>query len=203
MFEKNFIASKTGLRLDNGSITLFGAFLAILFLKHNVSNVLNSKVDYATLFFFAGLFIVVGALEYNGIILLLADQLVEITKGNDGLLLLMLTMGSAILSVFIDNVPYNIAMVSTLESFRLLPEFISENGTATATWTALAWGLNSCTSIGGAGSPIGAACNVIAIGQAEKTGVIIKFGKFLMIGVPLVLINSGIAYGILYFRYLF
>jgi len=193
---KEAIASNTGLRLDNWTITLFWAFLAILFLKWNASNILNTKVDYATLFFFAWLFIVVWALEHNWVIIMLADKLVEITGWNDGLLLLMLTMWSAILSVFIDNVPYNIAMVSTLENFR------DTWVVAWTAWTALAWGLNSCTSIGWAGSPIWAACNVIALWQAEKTWVIVKFLKFLMIWVPLVLINSAIAYGILYFKYL-
>jgi len=193
---KEMIAEKTGLRLDNWSITLFGAFLAILFLKNDVSKTLSSKVDYATLFFFAGLFIVVWALEHNWVIIMLADQLVKITDWSDSLLLLMLTMWSAILSVFIDNVPYNIAMVSTLESFR--DSWI----VVWTAWTALAWWLNSCTSIGWAGSPIWAACNVIALWQAEKTWVIVKFLKYLMIWIPLVLINSGIAYIILYFRYL-
>ena len=193
---KEYIANNTWIRLDNWSITLFWAFLAILFLRWNVSNILNTKVDYATLFFFAGLFIVVWALEHNWVILMLADKLVEITNWSDSLLLLMLTMWSALLSVFIDNVPYNIAMVSTLEAFR-------DNWVVVwAAWTALAWGLNSCTSIGWAWSPIGAACNVIALWQAEKTWVIVKFAKYLAIWVPLVIINSAIAYAILYFRYL-
>jgi len=199
---KEYIAGSTWLRLDNWTITLFGAFLSILLLRHNVSNILNTKVDYATLFFFAGLFIVVWALEHNWVIEMLAWELVHITGWSDSLLLLMLTMWSALLSVFIDNVPYNIAMVSTLESFRELPRFISESWWVTAAWTALAWWLNSCTSIGWAGSPIGAACNVIALWQAEKTWVIVKFAKYLAIWVPLVIINSAIAYGILYFRYL-
>lgn len=193
---KELITSYTWLRLDNWTITLFWAFLAILLLKWNVSNILNSKVDYATLFFFAGLFIVVWALEHNGVIIMLADKLVEITWGRDSLLLLMLTMWSAIVSVFVDNVPYNIAMVSTLESFKAT--WI----VSWAAWTALAWWLNSCTSIGWAGSPIWAACNVIALWQAEKTWIIVKFAKYLMIWVPLVIINSAIAYGILYFKYL-
>jgi len=193
---KEIIKSEFWIVLDNWSITLFWAFLAVLFLKHNVSNILNSKVDYATLFFFAGLFIVVWALEYNGVILLLADKLVSITDWNSNYLLLMLTMWSALLSVFIDNVPYNIAMVGTLQSF-------ASTGLVTGwAWMALAWGLNSCTSIGWAGSPIWAACNVIALWEAEKSGVLVRFWKYLLIWVPLVIINSGIAYGILYFRYL-
>ncbi len=194
---KEYIASKTWLRLDNWTITLFGAFLLIMIMKHSVSNILNSKVDYATLFFFAGLFIVVWSLEYNWVIVKLADELVKITWWSEKLLLLMLTMWSATLSIFIDNVPYNIAMVSTLEAFKQHAIVVWP------AWTALAWGLNSCTSIGWAGSPIGSACNVIALGQAEKNWVLITFSKYLIIWVPLVFINSAIAYWILYFRYLF
>jgi len=199
---KEIITTYTWIKLDNWSITLFWAFLAVLLLKKEVSKILSSKVDYATLFFFAGLFIVVWALEHNWVILLLANKLVEITNWSESWLLLMLTMWSAILSVFIDNVPYNIAMVTTLESFKDLPQFISESWAVTATWTALAWWLNSCTSIWWAWSPIWAACNVIALWQAEKTGIIINFLKYLMIWIPLVIINSAIAYGILYFMYL-
>lgn len=194
---KEFIYEKTWVKFDNWSITLFWAFLAVLILKHNISNVLRQNVDYATLFFFAGLFIVVWALEENWVIIMLADEIVNITWWSHSLLLFMITVGSALLSVFIDNVPYNIAMVSTLDQF--LKSWII----AWSAWTALAWGLNSCTSIGWAWSPIWAACNVIALWQAEKNWIIIKFLKYLMIWVPLVLINSLIAFSILYFRYLF
>jgi Na+/H+ antiporter NhaD/arsenite permease-like protein len=169
----------------------------MLLLKHDVSKVLRKKVDYSTLFFFAWLFIVVWALEYNWIIILLANELVELTGWNESLLLLMFTMWSAILSVFIDNVPYNIAMVSTLE------QFAASWVVVWVAWTSLAWWLNSCTSIGWAGSPIWAACNVIALWQAEKKWVIVHFLKYLMIWVPLVIINSSISYLILYLRYLF
>lgn len=194
---KEFIYNKTWIKFDNWSITLFGAFLSILLLKHDVSNVLRSKVDYSTLFFFAWLFVVVWALEYNWVIVLLADKLVEITWWSEWFLLFMITVWSAILSIFVDNVPYNIAMVSTLE------QFAQSWVVVWTAWTALAWWLNSCTSIGWAWSPIGAACNVIALWQAEKSWVIVKFVKYLMIWAPLVLINSLIAYWILYSKYLF
>lgn len=194
---KEFIFNKTWIRFDNWSITLFWAFLAILFLNRNVGNTLRSQVDYATLFFFAGLFIVVWALEYNWVIEYLANKLIYVTDWSENLLLLMITMWSAILSVFIDNVPYNIAMVSTLH------QFLDSWAVAWWAWMALAWWLNSCTSIGWAWSPIWAACNVIALGQAEKNWVIIRFLKYLVIWVPLVFINSFIAFLILYFRYLF
>ncbi len=193
---KEYILEYFWLKLDNWTVTLFGAFLLILITKRSVSKILKKKVDYATLFFFAWLFVVVWALEYNWVIEKLAEELIVITNWSKSLLLLMFTMGSSILSVFIDNVPYNIAMVSTLESFK------SSWVVVWSAWTALAWWLNSCTSIWWAGSPIGSACNVIALWQAEKSKVFINFLKYLMIWVPLVLINSFVAYLILYFRYL-
>ncbi len=125
---KELILEYTWIKLDNWSITLFGAFLSMLLLKKEVSKTLSTKVDYATLFFFAGLFIVVWALEYNWIIELLAKELIDITNWSEKWLLLMLTMWSAMLSVFIDNVPYNIAMVTTLDSFR---------NSAIIVWTSL------------------------------------------------------------------
>ncbi len=194
---KEYIYNTTHIKFDNGTITLFGAFLAILLLKHDVSTVLRSKVDYATLFFFAWLFIVIWALEHNWIIIMLSDKLIELTWGSEWILLLMITMWSAILSVFIDNVPYNIAMVSTLQ------QFLESWVIVWAAWYALAWWLNSCTSIGWAGSPIWAACNVIALWEAEKNWLLIRFVKYLMIWVPLVIINSFIAFTMLYFMYLY
>lgn len=193
---KDYIFQATWIKFDNWSITLFGAFLAILLLKRDVSSVLKSKVDYSTLFFFAWLFVVVWALEYNWIIWMLANKLVTITWWDEWWLLLMFTMWSWLLSIFIDNVPYNIAMVSTLEQFK-------ESWIVVWTaWAALAWWLNAATSIGWAWSPIWAACNVIALWEAEKSGVLILFVQYLKIGIPLVLINSFIAYVILYLRYL-
>lgn len=194
---KEHIHNLTWLQFDNWSITLFGAFYAILLLKHNISNILKNSVDYATLFFFAWLFVVVWALQYNWVIAYLADNLINLAGWSESFLLLMITMWSAILSVFVDNVPYNIAMVSTLDQF--LTSWVVSN----SAWLALAWWLNSCTSIGWAWSPIWSACNVIALGQAENTWIIVKFMKYLIVWVSLVLINSLVAFTILYFKYLF
>jgi len=193
---KDLIATYTNLKLENWTITLLWAFILILLSGNNVSKILRKKVDYATLFFFAGLFVVIWALEYNWVIEKLAEELIKITWWSENILLAMITMWSAILSVFIDNVPYNIAMVSTLEAFR------DNSIIIWWAWYALAWGLNSCTSIWWAWSPIWSACNVIALWQAEKKKIFIPFLKYLLIWVPLVLINSFISYSILYFRYL-
>ena len=193
---REFLVDNFWIKFENWTITLIWAFILILLTNNNVSKVLKKKVDFATLFFFAGLFVVVWALEYNWVIDKLADLLVDITAWSEKLLLAVLTIWSALLSVFIDNVPYNIAMVSTLEAFK------NNWIVIWPAWMALAWWLNSCTSIGWAGSPIGSACNVIALWQAEKRKIFISFAKYLAIWVPLVLINSSIAYLILYFRYL-
>lgn len=139
-----------------------------------------------------GLFVVEGALEFTNVIEALAKILVQVTGGNATSLLLMITFGSALLSTFIDNVPYNITMVGALLDMKAAGVFVYP----------LWWGLNLGTSIGGAGSPIAAACNVIAFAQAEKEKMHTNFVKFLIYALPLVVINSLIAFGVIWLRYL-
>ena len=194
---KEYIYNKFWIKLENWWIAIFWGFVLVLFLSKDIHDVLKSKIDYATLFFFAGLFVIVWALEHNGIIEKIAKLLISITWWNEVSLLAIITMGSALLSVFIDNIPYNITMVSTLEQFKEI-WFLSSSA-----WFALAWWLNSCTSIWWAWSPIGAACNVIALSNAERNWIFIWFLKYLIIAVPLVLLNSFTAFSILYFKYIF
>jgi len=191
MMAKEFIASATGIRFDNGTIAMTGAFIAILMFKKDVVKVLKKEINWEVIFFFAGLFIVVGALEHNGVIDMIKDQILTITGGKMAVLLFIVTVGSGILSIFIDNVPYNIAMVGAIQGLE------ASGINVFPLW----WGLNAGTSIGGPGSPIGAACNVICLGAAEEDGHHISFGKYLKIGLPLVVINSLIAFLFLAIRY--
>lgn len=192
MVFKEQIEYLTGLTIDNATVTLGGAFLAMLIFHREPKKVFQQLIDWEILFFFMGLFVVVGSLEFTHIIEKLGEALVHISGGNMTILSLMISTGSGILSSFIDNVPYNITMVAALQAME-----------KTGIWVyPLWWALNLGTSIGGAGSPIGAACNVIAFGQAEKEGYHISFGRYLKIGIPLVIINSLITFGIVWFRYL-
>lgn len=192
MIAKETIVEKTGVRLDNATITIGSAFLAILIFHKNPRDIFRNLIDWEIIFFFMGLFIVVGALEFTHVIEMLAHWLVQITNGNPTGLLFLISSGSGVLSTFIDNVPYNIAMVGAIQAME-----------KSGIWVyPLWWALNLGTSLGGAGSPIAAACNVIAFGQAEKEKIHIHFMEYLLKAFPLVIINSLVTFAVLWFRYL-
>ncbi|NTV31219.1 hypothetical protein HGA91_04565 [candidate division WWE3 bacterium] len=192
MVLKENIAKFTGVMLDNATLTMGASFLCILLFHKEPHKVFRNLIDWEIIFFFIGLFVVVGALEFTHVITLLANGLVTLTQGSMTYLLLLISMGSGILSTFIDNVPYNITMVSAIQEMER---------TGIAVYP-LWWALNLGTSIGGAGSPIAAACNVIVFGQAEKEKIHINFMKYLLLAAPLTIINSLITFGILWLRYL-
>ncbi|MCB9801787.1 MAG: hypothetical protein H6774_01735 [Pseudomonadales bacterium] len=192
MVLKDAIASTFGIQLDNATITVTSAFLCILIFHKDPRSVLRNLIDWEIIFFFIGLFIVVGALEFTHVIEMLADSLVSITGGNLTQLALLLSVGSGLLSTFIDNVPYNITMVSAIQAME-----------ASSIWVyPLWWALNLGTSIGGFGSPIAAACNVIIFGQAEEEKIHVLFAKYLALALPLVIIHSLISFMVIWARYL-
>ena len=192
MIAKEYIAQASGVMLDNATITIGASFLAILLFHKKPDEVFKNLIDWEIIFFFIGLFVVVGALEFTHVITAFANYLLSITQGNQTLLLLIISLGSGFLSTFIDNVPYNITMVGAIQSME-----------QSGLWVyPLWWALNLGTSIGGTGSPIAAACNVIAYGQAEKEGIHINFVKYLMLAMPLVVINCLVTFAFLWVRYL-
>jgi Na+/H+ antiporter NhaD/arsenite permease-like protein len=191
MLSKDWITSITGITIDNASITLSASCLAILLFEKEIKDVFQHIIDWEIIFFFMGLFIVIGSLEQTGVVNALAGFILTLSHRNVNALTFLITMGSSVLSVFIDNVPYNITMVSAIQAMAKTGIFIYP----------LWWALNLGTSIGGAGSPIGSACNVVALGQAEKEKIHIKFLKFLAYGFPLVIINGLVTFGVLYIRY--
>lgn len=192
MVTKETIKNIFNITLDNASISLCAAFLVMFLFRHEPKEVFSRLIDWEIIFFFSGLFIVVGALEFIRVIDLLAQTLISVTGGNISYLLGFLSIGSGVISTFIDNVPYNITMVGAVQQ-------MAAQGLAVY---PLWWALNLGTSLGGAGSPIGAACNVVALGQGEKEGIHIPFMKYLMIGLPLVVINSIVTFFVLWLRYL-
>ena len=191
MIFKEQIAKGLGLTLDNATITFAAAFFMMLVFHKTPKNLFQDIVDWEIIFFFIGLFIVVGSLEHTHIIESLAEGMISVTGGSIKMLGLLVTLGSSILSMFIDNVPYNISMVGAIKAMEA-------SGLAVY---PLWWALNLGTSIGGAGSPIAAACNVIFFGQAERDKIHVNFGKYLLISFPLVVINSLVTYGVLWLKY--
>lgn len=192
MIFKEKIYEVTNISLDNATLTIGGSFLAMLIFHRKPHVVFRDLIDWEIIFFFMGLFIVVGALEFTEVIVLLANQLVGISGGSMGILLFLITLGSGVLSTFIDNVPYNITMVSAIQAMAKQGMMVYP----------LWWALNLGTSIGGTGSPIAAACNVIAFSQAEKEHWSVQFFKYMSYAFPLVIINSLITFLVLWFRYI-
>lgn len=192
MVFKEKIYEITGISLDNATVTIGASFMSILIFHKKPRQVFRNLIDWEIIFFFIGLFVVVGALEFTHLISALATSLVEMTNGNLNLLLGLVTIGSGFISTFIDNVPYNITMVSAIQEMEKAGLWVYP----------LWWALNLGTSIGGAGSPIAAACNVIAFGQAEKEKIHVNFLKYLIVALPLVLINTVVAFTILWFKFL-
>lgn len=191
MLAKSTIASRTGISLDNASISLAMAVLGLLIFNRDPKEVVQKVIDWEILFFFMGLFIVIGSLEQTEVVKALAAFLVHLSHGSDTILQFLITMGSGILSMFIDNVPYNITMVGAIQAMKHAGIYVFP----------LLWALNLGTSFGGAGSPIGAACNVVTLGLAEKEKIHIKFFKYLSYGAPLVIINGLVTFTILWLRY--
>lgn len=154
---------------------------------------LLKKVDYKTLLFFIGLFVVVGGLEQTGALEAMAEIIGKISGGNVGLMLGIILWISAIASAFVDNIPFAATMIPIIRSLA---------ATQGVDLSVLAWALAIGTDIGGSATPIGASANVVGIATAAKEGYVIKWGKYCKVMVPATVIVLFIAMLVIYFRYL-
>ena len=149
-----------------------------------------TDVEWGTIFFFIGLFILVGGLVKVGVIRYLADQLVAVTQGNLAGSTMAVLWGSAIFSAAVDNIPYVVAMNPLIVDLaRSLHPEISDYATLVhqpdiiPLWWALA--LGAC--LGGNGTIIGASANVVIVDIARKAGYPISFWQFFKFGFPVML----------------
>lgn len=190
------------LHLQAATIAMFGGALMLLIenvpLAHseharNVTSALN-EIEWITIFFFLGLFIVVGAVEHAGVLAWLAQQLVAVT-GSDLRLGASGTLWvSAVLSAIVDNIPFVATMIPLVKT--LAPHF----GGAAAiqpVWWSLA--LGAC--LGGNGTLVGASPNLVAAGLAEKAGVEFSFWKFTALAFPLMLGSIALCQLYILWRY--
>ena len=127
---------------------------------------LMKKVDYKTLLFFVGLFVVVGGLEQTGVLEVIAGLIAKVSGGNIKLMIAIIIWGSAIASAFVDNIPFAATMIKSLAVAQ---------GVDLAT---LSWTLSMGTDIGGSATPIGASANVVGTAVAAKHGHPIGWGKY-------------------------
>lgn len=154
---------------------------------------LLKRIDYKTLLFFIGLFVVVGGLEQTGILQLMAAFIGNISNGNVMLILAIILWLSAIASAFIDNIPFAATMIPIINSLA------AAQG---VDLSVLAWALAMGTDVGGSATPIGASANVVGIATAAKNGHIIKWGRYCKVMAPATIMVVAISMLMIYWRYL-
>ncbi|MDO9354451.1 MAG: ArsB/NhaD family transporter [Solirubrobacteraceae bacterium] len=175
--------------LEPATVALSGAAIMLLVTRQNVEETLAS-IEWATLFFFVGLFVMVGALEHTGAVEQLANGIVDVTGGDRTAELLGITWSAAIVGGVIDNIPLTATMIPVVEQ-------ISAGTGDDAYWWALA--LGAC--FGGNMTLIAAAPNVAAAAMASRNGHPIGFVRFLKVGVPVTFFSMFMVTGYILLRY--
>lgn len=177
------------------TVSFIGTLIALLTVIAAGKDALKiiKRVDYKTLLFFIGLFVVVGGLEQTGILTLLASFIGKISGGNLYLMIGIIIWVSAIASAFIDNIPFAATMIPVISSLASVQGI---------DLSMLSWALAMGTDIGGSATPIGASANVVGIATAAKEGHIIKWGRYCKTMVPATVIVMIIATVMIFVRYL-
>ncbi len=177
--------------IDTYVVAMIGASILLLFEKPTE---ILEKIEWNTIFFFVGLFIIIGGLEASGGIKLMAEWLLKITNGSQEATSMMILWGSGIISGIIDNIPYTATMS---------PMLVEIQKTMGADYTyPLWWALSLGACLGGNMTIIGAAANVIVSENSAKEGYPIGFMQFMKYGVSVVAISLIISSVYVYFRYL-
>lgn len=182
--------AQTGLTVAFIGVTI-ALITLIAFFKH--IKFILSKVDYKTLLFFIGLFIVVGGLEQTGVLELIAGFIEKICGGNIFAMVLIIMWISAVASAFVDNIPFAATMVPVIKSLAAT--------TPGAELTTLAYALSIGTDIGGSATPIGASANVVGTSVISKAGHPVGWGKYCKTAIPATAIVLVIAMIVIRFRY--
>lgn len=153
------------------TVAFIGLFIALATLLTSIKHAkeILSKVDYKTLLFFVGLFIVVGGLEQTGILEIIANFIGKISNGNIKLMIAIIIWVSAIASAFVDNIPFAATMIPIIKGLAATPG---------VNLPVLAWALSMGTDIGGSATPIGASANVVGTSVAAKNGHPIGWGEY-------------------------
>ena len=179
------------LELEPATVALAGATAMLLVTRQPLEGAL-AGIEWPTLFFFLGLFVMVGALEETGAIKELADGIASVTGGDRTAELLGIAWVSALGSGIVDNIPFTATMIPVVEQLQ------EGNNGDDAYWWALAMG--AC--FGGNATLVAAAANVAASGMAARAGKPIGFVQFLKAGLPATLISMVLATGYIAIRYL-
>jgi len=180
------------LGFESATIAMTGATILLLISGVEIEEIL-SEVEWNTILFFVGLFVLVGGLQAVGAINMLADFVLKITKGNLILTSFLILWVSAIASAFIDNIPFVTTMIPLIKHMERV---------STMNVKPLWWALSLGACLGGNGTIVGASANVIAVGLSKKQGHKISFKKFFIEAFPMMILTIIISNVYLYLVYL-
>ena len=178
--------------LEGATIALGGAALLLLLTLHEPEEYLK-EVEWTTIFFFIGLFILVSGLEQVGALEILAHKLFDVTGGNPTTTAIVILWASAIFSAVVDNIPFVATMIPLIKDLGALSGM-----PLGPLWWALALGAD----IGGNATIVGASANVVVSGMAKREGHEIGFLEYMKLAVPLTFVGLVIATIYLWIRYL-
>lgn len=170
------------LHWESSVIALGAAAIIMLISRVPITEVLP-QVEWTTLVFFGGIFIVVGAMTYTGVIDMFAGWLISLTGGDTFMTMLVLMFASAIVSAFLDNIPFVATMIPVLTAMQATGMDVSP----------LWWAVSLGACLGGNGTLIGASPNVVLSDISSRNGYPITFAQYFKIGFPIMLMTAVIA----------
>ncbi|OQC71094.1 MAG: Citrate transporter [Euryarchaeota archaeon ADurb.Bin009] len=174
--------------LEPAEVALIGAAVLLFWSRQSPEEIFE-KIEWPALFFFGGLFVIVGALVETGIIASIAAVMIE-NVGSVGEAMFIVTWFAAIASAIVDNIPLTAAMIP----------LIHDLGTTMDVYP-LWWSLALGACLGGNGTAIGASANVVVIGIAEREGIGITFIDFLKVGMLVLFVTVGVGFGMLWLTF--
>lgn len=191
------------LHFQPATIALFGAGLLLLLSKTGEPHHILAEVEWPTIFFFIGLFIIIGGVVKVGLIKWMSIKVLEITQGNLFATSMVVMWFSAFASAFIDNIPYVATMNPLIIDMakQLWPNVSGIQLLHHPDLMPLWWSLALGACLGGNGTAIGASANVIVVGMSEKAGKRISFMKFMAYGMPIMIMTVVIATIYVWLRY--
>ncbi len=174
--------------LEPAEVALIGAAIILFWTRQSPEEIFE-KIEWPALFFFGGLFVIVGALVETGIIANIATVMVE-NVGSTGEAMFIVAWFAAIASAIVDNIPLTAAMIPLIHDLG-----------ATMDVYPLWWSLALGACLGGNGTAIGASANVVVIGIAEREGIAISFVDFLKIGMLVLFVTVAVGLGMLWLMF--
>lgn len=181
------------IHMEFAIIAMSGAIVLLLISGENPHHIFE-KVEWETIFFFIGVFIIVTGIKETGLIKLMAEKVISSSGGDMVIIAFAITWLSAIASAFIGCIPFVATMIPMIKD-------IGEIAGSTEAIKPLWWALSLGACLGGNGTIIGAAANVIVAGIADRSGYPIKFLQFMKLAFPLMLMSILISWVYIYLRY--